>query len=133
MSTFKLLTMQSYNRASGSLYHMKCHRGKRIVKEEDMSVQHSNSVRLFSPEELLHLFGFPDSYSYPDEMTTRQKYRAIGQSINVVVVRMLMHSELCHYTSANRNANRLMKKREYTDIESESPTKRIYKDNSSLK
>jgi hypothetical protein len=77
---------------------MNCSRGKRVVKEEDMSTLHSGAVRLFSPDELLHIFGFPDSYSFPDNMTTRQKYRAIGQSINKIVVQMLMHSELCRYS-----------------------------------
>ena len=64
-----------------------------------MSLQHSGAVRLFSPNELLHLFGFPDAYSFPASMTTRQKFRAIGQSINKIVVQMLMHSELCRYAT----------------------------------
>lgn len=70
-----------------------------MTKDEDMSLQHSNAVRLFSPDELLHIFGFPDSYSFPTNMTTRHKYRAIGQSINKIVVQMLMHSELCRLTT----------------------------------
>ena len=71
-----------------------------MAKEENMSLQHSGAVRLFSPNELLHLFGFPDSYSFPSSMTTRHKYRAIGQSINKIVVQMLMHSELCRLNSS---------------------------------
>lgn len=85
---------------------MRCSRGKRVAKQEDMSLQHSGAVRLFSPNELLHLFGFPDSYSFPPNMTTRQKYRAIGQSINKIVVQMLMHSELCRHANSRVQSNK---------------------------
>jgi len=71
-----------------------------------MSLQHSGAVRLFSPQELLHLFGFPDSYSFPSNMTTRHKYRAIGQSINKIVVQMLMHSELCRHASVTEDGRK---------------------------
>lgn len=116
---------QSYNRASGSLYHMECTRGKRVEKEEDMSLKHSNKVRLFSPGELLHIFGFPDTYSFPPNMTIRQKYRAIGQSINVIVVQMLIHSELCRYISTMRsNEPEHTKKRERDNFGPASPSKK---------
>lgn len=90
---------QSYNRASGSLYHMDCLCGKLVEKSDDMSEKHSEFVRLFAPEELLHLFGFPDEFSFSPNMTLRQKYRAIGQSINIIVVQKIMHSELCSMPS----------------------------------
>lgn len=122
--------VQSYNRASGSLYHMNCSRGKRVVKEEDMSTLHSGAVRLFSPDELLHIFGFPDSYSFPDNMTTRQKYRAIGQSINKIVVQMLMHSELCRYSMRVSDDKLTSDESKKRDIDAAQPqdTKRTRRD-----
>lgn len=91
---------------------MLCSRGKRVEKQADMSLLHSGAVRLFSPCELLHLFGFPDTYTFPAGMTTRHKYRAIGQSINKIVVQMLMHSELCrHHHADTVTATELSKRR----------------------
>lgn len=60
-----------------------------------MSLLHSGQIRLFSPREMLNFFGFPENYTFADTMSSRQKYRVIGQSVNVVVVRALMHSIFC--------------------------------------
>jgi hypothetical protein len=60
-----------------------------------MSETHSNKMRLFTPYELLRIFGFPDDFTYPTGMSTKHMYKCIGQSINVVVVRSLMHAVLC--------------------------------------
>jgi len=48
-------------------------------------------VRLFTPGELLRLAGFPQNFTFPPEITTRQKYKLIGDSINVEVVARLIH------------------------------------------
>lgn len=52
--------------------------------------QYSGSIRLFHPHELLRLFGFPDAFSFPADMSLRQQYNCIGNSVNVAVVRKVM-------------------------------------------
>lgn len=47
-------------------------------------------LRYFSPRELLGLFGFPESFTYPPQCANRQLYECIGNSINVTVVRYLV-------------------------------------------
>jgi tRNA (cytosine38-C5)-methyltransferase len=47
-------------------------------------------IRLFLPRELLKLFGFPETFKFPESMSKRQQYSCIGKSINVSVVRQVM-------------------------------------------
>ncbi|CAM9156034.1 unnamed protein product, partial [Ectocarpus fasciculatus] len=86
---------QTMHRSTGSLLHKQCPVGKRVTRGPDMSLLHSDQIRFFSPREMLSMFGFPDSYSLPDSMSNRHKYRVIGQSVNVVTVQAMMHSVLC--------------------------------------
>jgi site-specific DNA-cytosine methylase len=58
------------------------------------SEQYFGRVRLFHPDELLVIFGFPRSYSFPasEEMKELQhQFGCIGNSINVMVVKAIMH------------------------------------------
>jgi site-specific DNA-cytosine methylase len=50
----------------------------------------SLQLRYFSPEELLHMFGFPQSLSYPVTVTRRKMYELIGNSLNVKVAGSLL-------------------------------------------
>lgn len=88
--------LQTFHRSSGSILHMEESRGRRVLRTADMSESHSNKMRLFTPHELLRIFGFPDNFTYPPGMSTKHMYKCIGQSINVVVVRCLMHAVLCN-------------------------------------
>ena len=88
---------QRMHKSSGSTFHMSCPRGKRINREGDLVEELTGKVRLFSPRELLRLFGFPSTYSFPQEMKLRQQWRLIGQSISVTVVQAIMHDALCEY------------------------------------
>ncbi|KIP04052.1 hypothetical protein PHLGIDRAFT_25806 [Phlebiopsis gigantea 11061_1 CR5-6] len=54
-------------------------------------------LRYFSPSELLRLFCFelprdsgPESFTWPDAISTKTKYKLIGNSVNVEVVRHLI-------------------------------------------
>ena len=47
-------------------------------------------IRLFHPQELKKLFGFPESFKFPESMSKRQQYSCIGNSISVSVVREVM-------------------------------------------
>lgn len=47
-------------------------------------------VRLFSPDEMLALSGFPASFEFPPEMPLRHRMSCIGNSVNVRVVQAVM-------------------------------------------
>ncbi|KAM7347120.1 tRNA (cytosine(38)-C(5))-methyltransferase [Cochliomyia hominivorax] len=43
-------------------------------------------LRYFTPKEVARLMNFPDSFNFPNTTTSRQRYRLLGNSINVKVV-----------------------------------------------
>lgn len=43
-------------------------------------------LRYFTPREVASLMCFPDSFSFPSSVTNKQKYRVLGNSVNVLVV-----------------------------------------------
>jgi len=102
---------KTIHKASGSCLHLEEKRGKRVVKEDDMTNRYSGKVRLFSPDELLRIFGFPDWFTYPDTFTDFQKWKVIGQSVNVITVAAIMHSVLCQKAIAENTGAPLDKKR----------------------
>jgi tRNA (cytosine38-C5)-methyltransferase len=83
---------KTYHKSSGSLLHRTITRGKDVGRPGDMSSAHSGAVRLFAPLELLRLFGFPETYRFPDEMKLRHRFKLIGQSVNVAVVEHVMRT-----------------------------------------
>lgn len=67
------------------------------AKEDPSAVQILDSLQLryFSPTELLRLFGFQrrdseDDFKWPSELSSKSKYRLIGNSVNVDVVAKLV-------------------------------------------
>ncbi|KAM3578595.1 tRNA (cytosine-5-)-methyltransferase [Umbelopsis sp. WA50703] len=51
---------------------------------------HKLQLRYFTPREVANLMGFPESFGFPETMSLKQKYRTLGNSINVLVVAELM-------------------------------------------
>ncbi|KAF3836494.1 hypothetical protein F7725_029052, partial [Dissostichus mawsoni] len=47
-------------------------------------------LRYFTPREVANLMGFPQSFTFPKKTTTKQQYRVLGNSLNVVVVARLL-------------------------------------------
>lgn len=47
-------------------------------------------LRFFTPKEVSRLMNFPESFSFPEEVTKKQRYRLLGNSINVAVVSELI-------------------------------------------
>ena len=67
--------------------------------ERAVEILHPLRLRYFSPGELLRLFGFDNvgsgsEFRWPDGVSTKTKYRLIGNSVNVLVVTALME-HLC--------------------------------------
>ena len=49
-------------------------------------------LRYFTPAEIARILGFPSSFTFPDSVTLKQKYKVLGNSLNVTVVSLL----ICH-------------------------------------
>ncbi|XP_076577523.1 tRNA (cytosine(38)-C(5))-methyltransferase [Chaetodon auriga] len=47
-------------------------------------------LRYFTPREVANLMGFPQSFSFPEQIAIKQRYRVLGNSLNVVVVARLL-------------------------------------------
>ncbi|XP_076045302.1 tRNA (cytosine(38)-C(5))-methyltransferase isoform X2 [Oratosquilla oratoria] len=47
-------------------------------------------LRYFTPEEVLRLMCFPEWFTLPQSLTDKQKYKVLGNSINVLVVTQLL-------------------------------------------
>lgn len=53
-------------------------------------------LRFFTPREVSRLMSFPADFDFPSEVTNRQKYRLLGNSINVAVVSELIKVMTTH-------------------------------------
>ena len=52
-------------------------------------------LRYFSPGEISRLMGFPDErFSFPPETTRHQRYRLLGNSLNVALVAAILRASL---------------------------------------
>lgn len=51
---------------------------------------YNDRIRLFHPDELLRLFGFPATFALPSDLSLRQRFNCIGNSVNVAVVRNVL-------------------------------------------
>uniref|UniRef100_H2Y5J5 DNA methyltransferase 2 n=1 Tax=Ciona savignyi TaxID=51511 RepID=H2Y5J5_CIOSA len=56
----------------------------------DMSNVLANKLRYFTPTEVANLMCFPEQFSFPDGFTRKQKYKLLGNSLNVYVVSCLL-------------------------------------------
>ncbi|XP_061160606.1 tRNA (cytosine(38)-C(5))-methyltransferase isoform X1 [Syngnathus typhle] len=63
-------------------------------EEEKLQQLQGLKLRYFTPREVANIMGFPKSFSFPDQIPTRQRYKLLGNSLNVVVVTRLLHQLL---------------------------------------
>lgn len=47
-------------------------------------------LRFFTPKEIANLLGFPPEFGFPEKITVKQRYRLLGNSLNVHVVAKLI-------------------------------------------
>lgn len=59
---------------------------------EGVEVLSELKLRYFTPREVASLLGFPSDFSFPPTVTLRQQYKALGNSLNVTVVGLLIYS-----------------------------------------
>lgn len=53
-------------------------------------IDYHGQIRLFHPDELLLLFGYPAGYAFPEGMSLQHRWGCIGNSVNVKVVSKVM-------------------------------------------
>ncbi|XP_071383700.1 tRNA (cytosine(38)-C(5))-methyltransferase isoform X4 [Centroberyx affinis] len=59
-------------------------------EEEKLQQLLKLKLRYFTPREIANLMGFPQSFAFPEQISTKQQYRVLGNSLNVVVVTRLI-------------------------------------------
>lgn len=60
-----------------------------LINELKMLLE-SMSLRYFTPREVARLHSFPAQFSFPPNVSLRQKYALLGNSLNVSVVAKLL-------------------------------------------
>ncbi|KAK0143291.1 tRNA (cytosine(38)-C(5))-methyltransferase [Merluccius polli] len=59
-------------------------------QEEKLRRLRTLRLRYFTPREIANLMGFPSSLAFPEGISTKQRYRVLGNSLNVRVVATLI-------------------------------------------
>ena len=80
----------SYTRGSGSVLVTASEGAKHPIPRDDVDFLERLKLRYFSPREIANLHGFPASFRFPKDVTEKQKYKALGNSLSVTVVRALI-------------------------------------------
>ncbi|KAL0130204.1 hypothetical protein PUN28_002057 [Cardiocondyla obscurior] len=58
--------------------------------DKQMQILSNLKLRFFSPKEVCRLMCFPEDFNFPKHVTDKQKYRLLGNSINVHVISRLI-------------------------------------------
>ncbi|KAM7176254.1 tRNA (cytosine(38)-C(5))-methyltransferase isoform 2-T2 [Macrochelys suwanniensis] len=61
-----------------------------LSEEEKLMKLSTLKLRYFTPREIANLHGFPPEFGFPDKITVKQRYRLLGNSLNVHVVAKLI-------------------------------------------
>ncbi|XP_030757652.1 tRNA (cytosine-5-)-methyltransferase [Sitophilus oryzae] len=59
-------------------------------EDEYLDLARSLKLRFFTPKEISRLMQFPEKFSFPSDISNKQKYMVLGNSINVKVVSYLI-------------------------------------------
>ncbi|XP_059698418.1 tRNA (cytosine(38)-C(5))-methyltransferase isoform X4 [Haemorhous mexicanus] len=61
-----------------------------LPEEEKLKKLSTLKLRYFTPREIANLHGFPLEFGFPEKVTVKQRYRLLGNSLNVHVVAKLI-------------------------------------------
>ncbi len=64
--------------------------GRSLLRAGSMLRVADGRVRRFSPAEILRLHGFPEGFAFPPELDAVRRYKLVGNSLSVPVVRVLL-------------------------------------------
>lgn len=59
-------------------------------EEERLRRLQTLQLRYFTPREVANLMGFPQSFVFPEDVPVKQRYKVLGNSLNVLVVSKLL-------------------------------------------
>ncbi|XP_009198080.1 tRNA (cytosine(38)-C(5))-methyltransferase isoform X5 [Papio anubis] len=62
----------------------------KLSQEEQITKLLMLKLRYFTPKEIANLLGFPPEFGFPENITVKQRYRLLGNSLNVHVVAKLI-------------------------------------------
>lgn len=68
---------------------------EQFKNSSDLETLRSLKLRYFTAEEISKLMCFPLEFNFPSDVTRKQKYRLLGNSINVKLVTLLIRIILC--------------------------------------
>ncbi|XP_040208399.1 tRNA (cytosine(38)-C(5))-methyltransferase [Rana temporaria] len=57
-----------------------------LPDEEKLAKLSTLKLRYFTPREIANLHGFPADFGFPEKITSKQRYRLLGNSLNVHIV-----------------------------------------------
>ncbi|KAJ0022716.1 hypothetical protein NQD34_014850 [Periophthalmus magnuspinnatus] len=69
-----------------------------LSEEQRLRRLHTLRLRYFSPREVANLMGFPQSFAFPEDVPVKQRYKVLGNSLNVEVVCKLLQILLSQHT-----------------------------------
>ncbi|XP_028393906.1 tRNA (cytosine(38)-C(5))-methyltransferase-like isoform X2 [Dendronephthya gigantea] len=84
--TGSILQMSFSDVTSSSIFE----RYKDAREEERIRILAPLGLRYFTPREIANILCFPAEFGFPKNVTTRQRYRLLGNSLNILVVKELM-------------------------------------------
>ncbi|XP_051871990.1 tRNA (cytosine(38)-C(5))-methyltransferase isoform X2 [Pristis pectinata] len=61
-----------------------------LSEDEKLTQLAKLKLRYFTPREIANLHGFPPEFSFPEEISLKQRYRLLGNSLNIHVVAKLI-------------------------------------------
>eukprot|EP01095_Lingulamoeba_sp_RSL-Kostka_P001965 TRINITY_DN1277_c0_g1_i1.p1 TRINITY_DN1277_c0_g1~~TRINITY_DN1277_c0_g1_i1.p1 ORF type:complete len:480 (+),score=96.13 TRINITY_DN1277_c0_g1_i1:94-1533(+) len=95
-----------YHVSSGSLFFNNApHSFQENPLDKSDMTKYVNTIRFFTPKELLRLFHFPKDFSFPDNTSLRDKYKVIGNSVNVLVINQVLKYLLSTFDPIKKNYN----------------------------
>ncbi|XP_072306468.1 tRNA (cytosine(38)-C(5))-methyltransferase [Eucyclogobius newberryi] len=61
-----------------------------LSEEQQLQLLHTLGLRYFTPREVANIMGFPQSFVFPEDVPVKQRYKVLGNSLNVLVVSKLL-------------------------------------------
>jgi tRNA (cytosine38-C5)-methyltransferase len=61
-----------------------------VVEKPNKEILRELNLRYFSPQEVANLHSFPAEFTFPEDLTKKQRYALLGNSLSVAVVRHLL-------------------------------------------
>ena len=64
--------------------------GSGQIDKADLATMRRLDVRYFTPREVANLHSFPQSFAFPEDVSLKQRYALLGNSLSVRVVAVLL-------------------------------------------